>query len=151
MVSTHITFICDNISVVSKIIEGNYPDYEQVIPKKNTDTVNMNKQEMMNLLKRAHYFTADDNRRIHIRGDKETLYVKAQASGFGEFEESLKVKANTNTFEIAFNSDYFLQILKHLEGESLTLEMTGAEKAAIIKEGTNSLFLLMPMKVTNEE
>lgn len=148
---THVNFICDNIHVVSKIIEGSYPDYEQVIPKKSETSVIINKTELIMVLKRAYYFTSDENKRIVLHGSKDSVSIKAQASGFGEFEESVKCKANTNKFDIAFNLEYFLQVIKRLEGESVTIEMSGSEKAAVIKEGMNKLFLIMPMKLSNEE
>ena len=148
---THVTFICDSIHVVSKIIEGNYPDNEQVIPKKTNVQITLQKDEMLNILKRATYFTSEDNRRIHIKINKEGIWIKAKSVEFGEFEEKIDGIANIDKFDIAFSMEFLIQVVKHLDQEKITFEMNAPDKAVVIKEGMNQLYLIMPMKMADND
>jgi DNA polymerase-3 subunit beta len=147
-------FLGENAAVYTQLIEGQYPNYQRVIPQEYTRRWVLMTHDFRNALRRAHLIAKNNsttNRKTHIskvylRTDGEKLVITAQ-SIVGEAKEMVGLVREGDDLEIAFNAEYLLDVLDVLGSESVVLELTEALRPALVKpaEMDDYLCVIMPM------
>jgi len=136
--------------IVSRLIEGPYPDYQKVIPKEINNILTVNREEFTSALRRMMIFSNQVTRQIKLELGKKNLKLFSTSPEGEEAQEELGCTYKGEAFEVAYNGAYLLDILRHLESEDIVFEITGALSAALIRSGGDRanqarLYLLMPI------
>jgi len=134
--------------VSARLIDAKYPNYEAVIPT-NSKIAEVNRMELIGSLKRVLLYSNKTTNQVVLRFANNELGVNAQDLDFNnEATERLSINYSDDDLTIGFNAKYLLDILTHIESDSVKFELSEPNKAAIIKPETGGVFmLLMPVMV----
>jgi DNA polymerase-3 subunit beta len=143
-----ISFSGDDIYLTSRIIDGIFPDYRQIIPKDfHTDVVVL-KQDLLNALKLANVFS-DKFNQVNLRVlPKEKVFELSSANNdIGENKTFIDAVVNGETVELSFNYKYFLDCFQSINTDSVSIKLSGISKPIIISpvSDTSFTYLIMPM------
>ncbi len=148
--SSQILFKNEDTELISRLIDGEYPDYEQIIPKSVDSELVINKDQLINAIKLASNFSGKTNDiRVKINESKKVLEVYSADQYLGENNYLIPVKLKGKGFEeIAFNWRYFLDGLKVVDNENLVFGVNDINKPSVIKasEDQSYFYILMPIK-----
>jgi DNA polymerase-3 subunit beta len=136
--------------LVTKLLAGDYPDFERVIPAETETTVTLHREELITLLRQISLFTAESNHSVRFSFTKGELVLTANDINIGEGKVSMPVNYNGQKLEIAFNPNYFLDILRHSPDESVQLGLTDPYNPGVITDSSSAVFILMPMRLNEQ-
>lgn len=144
--------------LVAKLLAGNYPDINQVIPQKPTINVPLHREELTALLRQVALFTEDKCHSARFAFTPGELHLSANSAKIGEGRVSMPVNYQGKKMEIAFNPNLFLEILRHNTEEVLNLGITDSFNPGLITGGKPSehpasaqhLAVLMPMRLSEQ-
>ena len=143
-----IKFVLNNSILTSKVIDGKFPNYVQVIPKNNKKKLEADLGLFQNSVDRVASVSSDkkDGVRFNISKDKLDLSVNNTNSGDGK--ETLTVKFD-HDLDISFNSKYLIDVSSQLEGKNIEIYFNDTSSPALIKDpgDFDSIYVIMPMKV----
>jgi DNA polymerase III subunit beta len=148
----YILFSSENLQVASKLIDGPYPKYENVVPSSFERTAVMQRDKFINELVRVSSIANARTRQIRLRLDGDTLTVSTRNADIGGNTRGvLPVEySSEDVLELGFNANYLLEILRKCPCDEIMLKMNGALGACIIEpqgEGMDFFFLLMPLRL----
>lgn len=135
--------------LVSRLVEGSFPDYEQIIPKNIKTKINVRTEQFGNAIKMASFFARDSANNIKLQLKKpKTFNVIAVSPQVGDNTSELEVEISGDELEIAFNAKFILDCLAIVNSEEITLELAGSLSAGIIrpKKDKNYLYIIMPLR-----
>ena len=145
-----ILFRNEELELISRLIDGEYPDYEQIVPKAMDSEMVVNRDQLMNAVKLASNFSGRTNDvKFKINESKKVLEVYSAHQYLGENNYLIPVKLKGEGFpEVAFNWRYFLDGLKIVDHENLLFGVNNNSKPSIIKspEDASYFYILMPIK-----
>ena len=150
----HLGFRSPLTSVFTRLIEGPYPNYEQVIPKDNDKYAIADKASLISALKRMSVIASDQTHRIRLSFNAGMLKFAVQTPDLGEAQDELPVRYDGDPLDIGFNATYLLEILKFIPTEEVRLTFKAPERAATLEpEGWNDpakyLCLVMPLRLVD--
>ena len=150
----HLGFRSPFTSVFTRLIEGPYPNYDQVIPKDNDRVAIADKTALTSALKRMSVIASDQTHRIRLSFNAGMLRFSVQTPDLGEATDELPVRYNGDQLDIGFNASYLLEILRYIPTEEVRLTFKAPERAATIEpEGWNDtatyLCLIMPLRLVD--
>lgn len=139
---------CGNVYLTSRIIDGNFPDYRQIIPKDVTSSATLLKQDLMNSLKTSLIFSDSFNQltlRLNPKG--KTFQIESKNANIGESTHSLDAVLEGEELSINVNHRYFTDCFQSITTDSLVLNFSGQAKPIVIRGvgDTSFLYLVMPM------
>lgn len=148
--NNQILFKNDELELISRLIDGEYPDYEQIVPKSIDNELVINKDQLVNAIKLASNFSGRTNDvKFKINESKKILEVYSANQYLGENNYLIPIKMKGEGFsEIAFNWHYFLDGLKVVEQENLIFGVNDNNKPSVLKssEDGSYFYILMPIK-----
>ena len=152
--SNQILFKSDDLELISRVIDGDYPDYEQIIPKSTDNEIHINKDHFVNGLKLASNFsgrTNDIKLKTNDGAKVLEIYSANQYLGDNKYLVPMKLKGK-ELEEISFNWRYLLDGLKTLNSENIFFGTNGSAKPSVIKslEDDSYHYILMPIKSMGE-
>lgn len=137
-------------TIITKLLSGEYPDIDRIIPQNVEFSISLHREELMTLLRQITLFTSDTNS-VRFTFTEGTLQLNANTAELGEGKVSMPVNYHGDKLEIAFNPGFFLDILRHSKGESIALGVTdGYNPGRITEESSTAVFVLMPMRLNEE-
>lgn len=141
-------FLIDGIYVVSRLVDGTFPDYKQIIPKSFATTATVLKSDLINAIKTSNIFS-DTLNQVKLRVDikNKSLNIESKNNEVGEYKESIKANVSGDEIELNFNNKYITDCMQSIPGESLTLNFGGPGKPLLISGTTDKsfLYIVMPM------
>jgi DNA polymerase-3 subunit beta len=143
-----ISFSSDNIYLTSRIIDGIFPDYRQIIPKDSTTDVVVLKQDLLNALKLTNIFSDKFNQvSLRISPKEKVFELSSSSNDIGENKTNLDAVLNGETVELGFNYKYFLDCFQSITTDSVSIKLSGASKPIVISPISDLSFtyLIMPM------
>lgn len=143
-----ISLSSDNIYLTSRIIDGIFPDYHQIIPKEATTTVVVLKQDLLNALKLSNIFSDKFNQvNLIIKPKEKVLELSSNNNDVGENKTYLDAALTGETVELGFNYKYFLDCFQSITTDSVSIKLSGAAKPIVVGAVSDSSFtyLIMPM------
>lgn len=150
---TNVSFTFDNIHLITRLIDGKYPNYDAVIPKKNEKVLTLSRTEFLNSIKRVSVYSNKQTNMIKLNIKEGKLNVMAEDLNMSnEATENLKCEYKGSDIEIGFNSRFLLDILGSLEDEEVNIQMSEPSKPGIIvpvKSKEDVLMLVMPVLINN--
>jgi DNA polymerase-3 subunit beta len=139
--------LVDNIYLVSKIVEGNYPNYRQVIPKETEHRVKVERELLAECVQRAALVTSDKNNSVRLKVNKNTLEISAQSPEFGESHETMAIAYDGAEVQIAFNPRFLLDPLTALTPDEVFFEFKDELSPGIFKTLESFLCVIMPLRL----
>jgi DNA polymerase-3 subunit beta len=136
--------------LTSRLIEGDYPNYQEIIPKSFKTRINLKKEEFLNQIKTTSLFSGNVNKiDIDVDPEKSLINFFAQNINLGESKSSLKGEIEGEKIKTSFNFKYLIDGISNLDGEDIIFELNGEDGPALLKsvEDTNYLYILMPIKM----
>lgn len=150
---SQVIFDLDDVVLSSKILEGEFPNYENIIPKQTRLKILTDKEEFKRATKLASVFARDSANVVKIGVEKDKLNVFAESKTAGQQKTSLDIKIEkgrvSKAFEIAFNYRFLEDFLNSVEGEHVLIEFSGQNAPGIFTDPKDNtyLHLIMPVKI----
>ncbi len=142
-----LTFRFGSVTIVTRLIEGQFPQYDKVIPSASKHGVTCDRQILMNAIRRASLMTTAASQAVVFELSAGTLVVSKESPELGSAREEVAVAYAGEPMTIAFNPEFWLDVLKVLPTSEVTIELSGAEKPAAIRQ-PGFLYIVLPMKVS---
>ena len=136
------------VLIITKLIEGNYPNYRQVIPSETKERVSLVREEFLHALRRAEIMTSEKSNSVKLNFTKNKLEITANSPEVGEAKESLAVNYKGPDMAIAFNPKYMIDPLNALPNDEVFLELIDELSPGVLKINGPFLYVVMPMRLT---
>lgn len=140
-----LTFRFGAITVVTRLIEGQFPQYEKVIPPPSKLVATCDRQRLLEAVRRTSLMTTATSQAVVFELEPNQLVVSKESPELGSAREELDVRYNGERMTIAFNPEFWLDVLKVLQTPEVSIELSGPDRPAIIRE-PGFTFLVLPMK-----
>lgn len=137
----------NGVLIISKLIEGNYPNYRQVIPPECKERVPLPREELLHALKRAEIMTTEKSNSVKMNFTKNKLDITANSPEVGEARESLAVNYKGRDLAIAFNPGYLIEPLNALNADEVFIELIDELSPGVLKVNGPFLYVVMPMRL----
>ena len=147
---SQILFKVDEVSLVSRLIEGQFPNFERVIPAEHDRKLIVPISQFLPGLRRASIVARENSNRVIVRTANEMLVVTAESGSVGKAYEEVEVIKEGEDVEMAFNAKYLMDVLGVTEAEAIEVELSGSLSPAVIRgQGEEGyLYVVMPMQIT---
>jgi DNA polymerase-3 subunit beta len=150
----HLGFRSPFTAVYTRLIEGPYPNYDQVIPRDNNRIAVADRQGLISALRRMSVIASDQTHRIRLSFNAGMLRFSVQTPDLGEATDELPVRFTGDQLDIGFNASYLLEILRYIPTEEVKMTFKAPERAATVEpEGWNDsadyLCLVMPLRLVD--
>jgi DNA polymerase-3 subunit beta len=136
------------VLLITKLVEGNYPNYRQVIPGEAKERVTMVREELLQALHRAEFMTSEKSNSVKLTFAKNNLSITANSPDVGEGRESIAINYKGKDISIAFNPTYLMDPLKALENDEVFIELIDELSPGVVKINGPFLYVLMPMRMS---
>ena len=144
----HVSFEAGGKLLVSKLIEGNYPNYRQVIPAESRERITIERELLLNAVRRVSLLSSEKSNSVKLIFTKNNLEIAANTPEIGEAHESLAISFKGKDFSVAFNPVFLQDPLRALTEDEIHLEVSDEMSPGVIKIGTPFLYVLMPMRIS---
>jgi len=140
-----------NRTLISRIIEGKFPNYEAVIPKENPHILRISREKITNATRRVSLLSTERSRGIKFSIEQNQIKLFSSNPEIGEARDKVDVDYKGEEMEIGFNSQYLLDFLTAVKSENVLFELKDENSAVLLKpeadDEINYLYVLMPMKI----
>jgi DNA polymerase-3 subunit beta len=143
-----IAFELNRTLLVSKLIEGNYPNYRQVIPGEAKERVTLERETFLNAVRRVSLLASEKSNSVKLIFSKGNIDIVATTPDVGEAKESLPVMYKGRDFSIAFNPEFLMAPLRNLSNDEVYLDLIDEMSPGVIKVQGPFLYVLMPMRLS---
>lgn len=141
-----ILFDLGNIVIISRLIEGEFPDWRQVIPPVSEYKINIHREGFLLAVKRASLLSTPDYQAVKLEIFKDKLVISKATPDIGESREELKSEYHGKEMVMGFNPNYLVDVLKNLSEEKIAFELTAADKPGVIRVD-GYIYLVLPMRL----
>lgn len=148
--ANHLAFRSDRRAVYTRLIEGPYPNYDQVIPKDNDKQVVASRAGLEAAIRRMAVVASDQTHRVRLLFEPGAVKFRVQTPDLGEAEDELAVDYEGEELEIGFNANYLLEVLRYMSDDDVRMSFKAPERAATFQptEGDSDyLCLVMPLRL----
>lgn len=148
---THVLFDMDHTRIVTRLIEGEFTRYRQILPTEHKSRVRINRQQLLDSIERASLVAREDKSnlvKMHFKADG--LHISANSEA-GMLDEEVNIDLLGEEIKIAFNARYFTDVLKALDDEEIYLDMNNNINPCVVKpiQGDRFYYLILPMRLFN--
>ena len=146
-IKSKIKFELNNSVLISKLIDGKFPNYSQVVPKENQKKLEVNLKLFLDSVDRVASVSLDRKDGVKFSLSKDNLDLSVNNTNSGDGKESLNVKFD-HELDISFNSRYLIDVASQLDGESIEIYLKDTGSPALIRDPSDfdSIYVVMPMK-----
>ncbi len=138
----------DSIYLVSKVVEGNYPNYRQVIPRGNDQHIRINRETLLNTVRRASRVTSDKNNSVKVSVKPGILDITGSSPEIGESKVSVNVDYEGPEVTVGFNPQYLMDPLKALTRDEVLFEFKDELSPGVVRTQDGFLCVIMPLRLT---
>lgn len=149
--SNQVVFSVGEIDLVSRILEGNFPDVNKIIPAESSTTITVDREDLLKAVRTASIFARENSNIINIKIQKSNIKITAVAASLGENTSELEAEVEGEEGSISFNCKFMLDFLGSVSRERIVIKTSGATAPGIfMAESEDSLVhLIMPVRVQN--
>jgi DNA polymerase III subunit beta len=134
--------------LVTKLIEGNYPNYRQVIPGEPKERIQIERETFLRSVSRVSLLASEKSNSVKLQFAPGNVEIVAASADIGEARESLAIPYKGPTMTIAFNPEFLMAPLRNLSSDEITLNLIDEISPGVVRVGATFLYVLMPMRVT---
>ena len=144
-----IRFVCGSVTLVSKLIDGTFPDYERVIPTANSKLLELPAKVLAQAIDRVSTISTEKTRGIKFSLNKGNITLAASSPENGSAQEEVPANYAADLIEIGFNSRYMLEVLGQFEGETAQMLLSDGASPALLRDPADAtaLYVVMPMRI----
>tara|TARA_S200000501_G_scaffold354900_1_gene376031 strand:- start:132 stop:1247 length:1116 start_codon:yes stop_codon:yes gene_type:complete len=144
-----IMFKLGKIKLISKVIDGKFPDYRKVVPTDNKKTLVVLSKEFINSIERVTSVSLDGKEGVKLSINKDNIQLSVNSANSGEGNEVIKGSFNSDDLNISFNSKYLIDIASEIEDKNIKMNFKDSVSPVLIEDVTdkNSYYVIMPMKI----
>jgi DNA polymerase III subunit beta len=142
-----VSFDMDGTTLISKLVEGVFPNYRQVIPTDTKERVSLERETFHHAVRRASLLVNDKNHAVKLHFTKNNLAITANSPDIGESRESLAINYKGKDISIGFNPDFLTDPLRNLENDEIFFELTDELSPGVMKINAPFLYVIMPLRV----
>ena len=135
-----------NTRLISRVLDGQFPNYEKVIPQSHERKVALVREELLGALGRIDIVSRNDNQKVVAEFASSSVTLKASSPGNGETVEQLSIENDGDDLTIAFNAKYLLEVMNMMPDEQIELRLQGALQPGIIYGQNGFSYIVMPMQ-----
>jgi DNA polymerase III subunit beta len=136
-----------SVFLITKRVEGSYPNYRQVIPSETKERVPLGREELMHALRRAELMTSEKQNSVKVSFGKNQLAITANSPDVGEAEETMAINYKGREIAIAFNPGYLIEPLNALTEDEVYIELIDELSPGVLKINGPFLYVVMPMRL----
>ncbi len=140
--------LVDSIYLYSKVVEGNYPNYQQVIPKETHQRIKLERELFLQCVHRAALVTSEKSNSVKIKLTSNLLEITAQSPDFGEAHESMAIAYSGPDLQVAFNPAFVLDPLKALTKDEVFFELKDEVSPGVFKTLESFICVIMPVRLS---
>lgn len=133
--------------IISRLIEGHFPNYEQVVPKEERTTASVGREELLQGIRRAALLTSPDSPAVKLDFIKGKILISSRSPNLGEAKEEVGADVKGGDVAIGFNPHYLMDVLKNLDIDKVTFSLTDADKPGLIRGKDGYQYVVMPMQL----
>jgi DNA polymerase-3 subunit beta len=150
----HLGFRSGDTRVFTRLIEGPYPNYEQVIPRENDKAATIDKDALASALRRVGVVASDQTHRVRLAFASGVLRFAVSTPDLGEAQDEIAITYDGETLEIGFNANYLLEILKYMPTDEVRFTFKAPERAATVEpagwdDPSSYMCLVMPLRLVD--
>ena len=144
-----IKFSLGKIKLISKVIDGKFPDYKKVVPSNNEKSLVVPSKDFINSIERVTSVSLDRKEGVKLAINKENIQLSVNSANSGEGNEIIKADFNSDNLNISFNSKYLIDIASEVEDKNLKMNLKDSVSPVLIEDASdkNSYYVIMPMKI----
>ena len=143
-----VAFEVGSTLLISKLVEGNYPNYRQVIPAETKERVALERELFLTAVHRVSLLASEKSNSVKLVFSNNNIEIVANTPDIGEARESLPVSYKGREFSIAFNPEFLMAPLRNLANDEVFLDLIDEMSPGVIKIQTPFLYVLMPMRIS---
>jgi DNA polymerase-3 subunit beta len=147
----HLGFRADSTEVYTRLIEGTYPNYDQVIPQDNDKVATIDKKALESAVRRMAVVASDQTHRIRLKFEPGRVHLNVLTPDLGEGHDELEIGYEGEELEIGFNANYLLEVIRYMPTDEVDVAFKAPERAATIvpagNEDIDYLCLVMPLRL----
>ncbi len=144
-----IRFRVGKMKLISKVIDGKFPDYKKVVPTTNDKILIVSSKEFVDSIERVASVSLDRKEGVKLIINKDDVQLSVNSANSGEGNEKIKAEYSSETLKISFNSKYLIDIASEVEDKSLKMNLKDSVSPVLIEDVSdkNSYYVIMPMKI----
>ncbi len=144
-----IKFTIGKIKLISKVIDGKFPDYNKVVPKNNDKILTVPSKDFINSIERVASVSLDRKEGVKLLINKNNVQLSVNSANSGDGNEKIKAEFNSDNLNISFNSKYLIDIASEVEDKNLKMNLKDSVSPVLIEDlsDKNSYYVIMPMKI----
>jgi DNA polymerase-3 subunit beta len=145
----HFILRADDVTLIIKLSDGQFPPHEQVIPKDNDRVVELGREELLDAFRRIAIMASDKTWGVRVGIDKGRLTIEADNPDQGNAHEMIEVAYKGTPVQIGFNARYFIDLLTEMTSPTVRLELAAELDPAVVRpaDGSDYLGVIMPMRL----
>ena len=144
-----IKFTLGNIKLISKVIDGKFPDYKKVVPTANEKTLVVSSKDFIDSIERVASVSLDRKEGVKLVINKDSVQLSVNSANSGDGNEKIKAQFSSDNLKISFNSKYLLDIASEVEDKNMKINLKDSVSPVLIEDisDKNSYYVIMPMKI----
>ncbi len=144
-----IKFSIGNIKLISKVIDGKFPDYKKVVPINNDKKLMVQSKDFISSIERVASVSIDRKEGVKLNINKDNIQLSVNSANSGEGNEKIKAEFNGDNLNISFNSKYLIDIASEIENKNLKMNLKDSVSPVLVEDMSdkNCYYVIMPMKI----
>ena len=144
-----IKFSLGKIKLISKVIDGKFPDYKKVVPTANNKTLIVSSKDFIDSIERVATVSLDRKEGVKLNISKDNVQLSVNSANSGDGNEKIKAEFNSENLNISFNSKYLIDIASEVEDKNIKMNLKDSVSPVLIEDNSdkNSYYVIMPMKI----
>lgn len=142
-----VIFHTDDATLTSNLVEGQFPPYEDVIPKDTDRKMTAATADLMSAVRRAALLTTEESQGVRLHFSKKGLVLTSRSPDSGEATVNFACKFEGPDIEIGFNPQFMTEALKVMDSDEVTIELTAPNRPGLLKGGPNFQYVIMPVNL----
>ena len=144
-----IKFSIGKTKLISKVIDGKFPDYRKVVPTSNDKTLIVSSKDFISSIERVASVSIDRKEGVKLLINKDSVQLSVKSANSGDGNEKIDAKFNSENLNISFNSKYLIDIASEVEDKNLKINLKDATSPVLVEDVSdkNSYYVIMPMKI----
>ena len=144
-----IKFTLGKMKLISKVIDGKFPDYKKVVPASNDKILNVSSKDFINSIERVASVSLDRKEGVKLVINKDNVQLSVNSANSGEGNEKISAEFSSENLHISFNSKYLIDIASEVEDKNLKMNLKDSVSPVLIEDASdkNSYYVIMPMKI----